>query len=237
MGNQSFQLLQAELTRIITSLPAGSRLPAEPALAKQLNVSRATLREAMRSFETQGLISRRQGLGTFVIGAVPLIDSGLEILESIETQAGRIGLKVTFGSLTIHQENADEDLAGIMNLPVGTEMLRISRVIQTDQRPVAYLVDILPRQVLSENELHRGFTGSVLDLLLQKGTHQLASSRTEIKAIGASPEVARLLDVQRGDVLLQLVANLVNNQGKVIDHSFSFFLPGYFSFHVNRRVG
>jgi len=237
MSNHSFQWLQAELTRIITAQPAGSRLPSEPALAKQLKVSRATLREAMRSFETQGLIRRKQGLGTFVIGAVPLIDSGLEILESIEILAGRIGLKVTFGSLTIQQEKADEALAKIMNLPSGSEVMRVSRVIQTDERPVAYLVDILPREVLSEQELQSGFTGSVLDLLLRKGTAPLASSRTEIKATGASPELAHLLEVQRGDVLLQFVANLITNQGKVIDHSLSYFLPGYFSFHVNRRVG
>jgi len=39
----------------------------EPKLARDMGVSRATLREAMRSFEAQGLIMRKQGAGTFVI--------------------------------------------------------------------------------------------------------------------------------------------------------------------------
>ena len=95
MGHLPFQRLQVELTNLIASLPTESRLPSEPVLARELGVSRSTLREAMRSFETQGLIRRKQGVGTFVIGEVPVIDSGMEVLESIETSAGRIGLSVS----------------------------------------------------------------------------------------------------------------------------------------------
>ena len=78
MANFPFQRLQVDLAALIERTPAGSRLISEPDLAKQLGVSRATLREAMRTFETQGLIRRRQGAGTFVVGKVPVIDAGLE---------------------------------------------------------------------------------------------------------------------------------------------------------------
>jgi DNA-binding GntR family transcriptional regulator len=47
----------------------------------------------MRSFETQGLIRRRQGSGTFVVGKMQVLDSGMEVLESLETMAKRLGLK------------------------------------------------------------------------------------------------------------------------------------------------
>ncbi len=75
----------------------------EPELAKQLGVSRATLREAMRTFETQGLIRRRQGAGTFVVGKVPVIDAGLEVLESLETMARRMNLVITVSDLNLEQ--------------------------------------------------------------------------------------------------------------------------------------
>ena len=51
----------------------------------------------MRTFETQGLIYRHQGSGTFVIHPSQVIDTGLEVLESIETLSKRIGLEVSMG--------------------------------------------------------------------------------------------------------------------------------------------
>ncbi|HET59696.1 MAG TPA: GntR family transcriptional regulator, partial [Chloroflexi bacterium] len=62
-----FLRLQETLGEVIAETPAGERLPSEPKLAQSLGVSRATLREAMRAFEQQGIIRRRQGVGTFVI--------------------------------------------------------------------------------------------------------------------------------------------------------------------------
>ncbi len=83
----TYQRLQNELSIIIDNAPKGTKLPSEPKLAEQLGVSRATLREAMRTFESQGLLRRRQGLGTFVVGPTQVIESGLEVLESLEKQA------------------------------------------------------------------------------------------------------------------------------------------------------
>ena len=111
MPNFPFQRLQSELSVLIAGTPAGDRLPSEPQLAKKLGVSRATLREAMRTFETQGLIRRRQGAGTFVVGQVPVLDSGLEVLESVETIARRLNLAVTVSDLHIDRVYADQELA------------------------------------------------------------------------------------------------------------------------------
>jgi GntR family transcriptional regulator len=77
----------------------------------------------------------------------------------------------------------------------------------------------------------------VLDLLLHRGDPKLVQSRTDIRAIGASQEVARALQIQRDDVLLHFVAYLYSHEGRVADYSFSYFLPGYFRFHVVRKVG
>lgn len=49
---------------------AGEKLPSERELAKQLNVSRPSLREAIQKLEAKGLITRRQGGGTFISGAL-----------------------------------------------------------------------------------------------------------------------------------------------------------------------
>jgi GntR family transcriptional regulator len=236
MANFPFQRLQADLAALITRSPAGQRLPSEPDLAKQLGVSRATLREAMRSFETQGLIRRRQGSGTFVVGKMQVLDSGLEVLESLETLAKRLELEVSVSDLNIDPMVADEELAKLLNVPIGESLTRVRRVVRADNRPVAYLVDILPDAILSLKGLPADFHGSVLDLLLGRG-EPLASSRANVTAIGATAEVAKAIEIQRGDVLLHFYSQLFDANGKVVDYSLSYFIPGYFHFHVVRRVG
>lgn len=232
-----FQRLQGELASLIYDTPAGERLPAEPDLAHRLGVSRATLREAMRSFEGQGLIRRRQGVGTFVVSHKQIIESGLEELESIETRAHKIGLNVEMGDLSIEEIKADTLQAELLNVAENTRLIKVTRVICAENRPVAYLIDVLPGDVLSPADLSEGFTGSVLDLLLKRGDPPLANSIAEIQAAAASPEIARALQIQRGDVLLMFIARLYAANGKVVDFSHSYFLPGYFKFHVVRKVG
>jgi GntR family transcriptional regulator len=231
-----FQRLQIELSHLISETLPGDRLPAEPDLSRRLGVSRATLREAMRSFEGQGLIRRRQGVGTFVVGHPQVIDTGLEVLESIETLAQKIGLKVSMGTLQIHQIEANEEQAEALRVEPCTPLVQVSRVILAGLRPVANLVDILPADILKPADLEVGFTGSVLDLLLKRGVPLLSNSMTEVRGAAATADVARALEIQRGDVLLMFVAHLYDVSNRVIDYSLSYFLPGYFRFHIVRRV-
>ena len=100
-----------------------------------------------------------------------------------------------------------------------------------------WFVDILPEDILNPADLEVGFTGSVLDLLMRRGSPQLAHSLTDIQAVAAVSEVARALEIQRGDVLLFFEARLFDIAGKVVDLSESYFLPGYFHFHVVRSIG
>ncbi len=115
--------------------------------------------------------------------------------------------------------------------------MKVSRVILTEDAPVAYLVDILPEGVLPASLLENQFSGSVLDLLINKGNPPLSISKTEISAIHAPSDVAKALNVQRGDTMLLLNGLLFNEKGDPIDCSQSYFLPGYFRLHIIRKIG
>jgi GntR family transcriptional regulator len=236
MANFPFQRLQADLAKLIASTPAGSRLMSEPELAKQMGVSRATLREAMRTFETQGLIRRRQGSGTYVVGKFEAIDAGLEVLESLETMARRLNLEVSVSDLHMEQVDADKKTAEGLCMDEGKHVTRIRRVMRAEGRPVAYLVDLLPEDILTPRDLPAEFSGSVLDFLLAGGK-DLQLSRADISATNATADVAKPLEIQRDDVLLKFESQLYDSKGRVVDYSVSYFIPGYFHFHVNRRVG
>ena len=76
------------------SWPVGQRLPAEAKLAEELGMSRASVREATRALVHAGLLSSRQGDGTFVI-ATDESDVALrrrlgaaEVVEVIEVRRG-----------------------------------------------------------------------------------------------------------------------------------------------------
>jgi len=236
MSKFPFQRLQSELAVLISNTPAGERLPSEPQLAKNMGVSRATLREAMRSFEAQGMIRRRQGAGTFVVGQVSVLDSGLEVLESLETMASRLDLDVTVSNLHIDRVFADQEMADGLKLPLASRLTNVRRVIRADGRPVAYLEDTLPEEFLKPEDLPDDFNGSVLDFLIARGT-PLTISRAAISAAGAKADVARSLEIQREDVLLKFTSQLYVANGSVVDYTTSSFIPGYFNFHVIRRIG
>lgn len=51
--------------------PAGSRLPSEAQLVKRFGASRPTVARALRTLETEGLVTRRAGSGTFATGGAP----------------------------------------------------------------------------------------------------------------------------------------------------------------------
>jgi len=235
--NHPYQRLQVELETIISNTKAGEKLLTEPLLSRQLGVSRSTLREAMRTFEAQGRIRRQQGIGTFVEDKSQVIDAGLEKLESIESIAKRINLPVSMGRLLIEHVEADKTLAEKMLIEKGQSLVKLARIIYVEKRPVAYLIDILLEGLLSEEDLKLGFTGSVLDLLMKNSQVQPDKSFTEIQAVAAPSEIAHALQIQRGDVLLHFSAKLYSKSGQIVDHSESYFLPGYFRFHVVRTVG
>lgn len=236
-SSHPYQKLQIKLVELINNAQPGERLPSEPELARNLGVSRATLREAMRTFEGQGLIRRRQGIGTFVVSQIHVMQSGLEVLESIETLAERINLDVSMGELRTSKIFAGQEEAEALQLAKGTPLVRVARIILAEDRPIAHLIDILPEDVLSPSDLQIGFTGSVLDFILQRGTPALTNSLTEVRAVAAPSDIAHALEIQRGDVLLTLFARLYTTMGRAIDYSSSYFLPGYFRFFVVRRVG
>jgi GntR family transcriptional regulator len=234
--NDVSKTIHEQLSTLIAATDSGERLPSEPKLAKNLGVSRATLREAMRTFETRGLLQRKQGVGTFVIHPTHVFETGLENLISLENLADQIGLDVDMGELVVKEITADGDLARTLAVPEGELILQVARTILAENRPIAYLVDNLPTDVLSADDVNQKFTGSVLDLLITHDGIPLTSSRCDITAMGAPSEIANALDIQRRDPLLIFSSKLYNNQGRVIDYSFSYFIPGHFRFHIVRRV-
>jgi GntR family transcriptional regulator len=214
----------------------GARLPSEPELAQKLGISRPTLREALQTLEEEGSIVRRHGVGTFVAEPRPVLDAGLEVLESLEQMAKRGGLHLDMGEVVISERMTTEHETQGLCLVAPETVLAVVRVILAEGKPVAHLTDVLPQRFLRREDLGPGFHGSVLDTLLARGWPSLSHSRTELLSEAANPNLAHALHIAAGAPLMKLEAQLFTADGQIADYSISYFVPGSFRFHVVRRV-
>lgn len=109
----SYVLQDLRAAIISQVLTVGDRLPSESALAARYSVSRAVVREVLRSLEATGLTVTRTGKGTFVVSAHPaeLVFEGYSAMHLMEARpsievpaAGLAALRRTEAHLTaLHQ--------------------------------------------------------------------------------------------------------------------------------------
>jgi GntR family transcriptional repressor for pyruvate dehydrogenase complex len=87
------------------ALKPGDRVPSEPGLMQEFNVSRTVVREAMSRLQASGLVETRQGVGTFVLASAspePLLAIGardLQVRQKLAMLELRISLESEAASL------------------------------------------------------------------------------------------------------------------------------------------
>jgi GntR family transcriptional regulator len=125
--------------------PPGFKLPAESDLAKSLNVSRVSLREALQRLELEGYIERKRGVGTFVIDRNPLhIEAGIEKLISMSDVIRSRGHVPGTGEIEIFGQSADDEIAARLGIAVGDPVTVINRVRTIDGEPIFWDSDCFP---------------------------------------------------------------------------------------------
>ncbi len=232
--------LQAEeaLIKLLSESEPGEKLPPEPELAQLLGVSRSTLREALRSLKEKGLIAGKRGVGTFVQIPPPIIPSGLETLESLDMLAGRLGLTIRTSQLLIEQRSAASEpvLLEKLELTPTDTVTAVCRVKLAGSEPVAYLEDMAPTAVATVAQMLDGFEASVLDYLKERGDPRPDYAKADIRALPACAKLADKLELPTGTAVLLLEEVLFSVDGQPIDYPRNYFVPGYFNFHIIRRI-
>lgn len=95
--------------------PVGTKIPPEPELMEELNVSRNTLREAVRALIHSGMLSTRQGDGTYVCSSSalgPVLQKRVQRTDKIETLEVRHALEREAAVLAA-ERRTEQDLAEI----------------------------------------------------------------------------------------------------------------------------
>lgn len=231
-----YEIVVKEIKHMIESgeLREGEKLPSEVELARQLRVSRATLREAFRILEDDGLIDRHHGVGTFV-SKFPLIKSGAEELVSITSLIERQGMIAGTKDVQVEKRIPGERTARLLKMSPGEEIYRVERVRTADGEPVLFCIDRIPTKFVRREFNLRG--ESLFDYLQKDLGIYIAYAVSDIIPVKAQiANVHKKLGMKsRSDVVLLLEQLHYDDRDRPIFRSSNFFLPDKFRFYIVRK--
>jgi GntR family transcriptional regulator len=230
------ETVRVELSERIASdeLTVGTRLPSEPKLAAELGVSRATVRDALRALEQEGLVRRVQGSGTYV--AHPRVPNSLDMNFGVTAAIRQGGMEPGVEQARHWVEPAAASEAERLALGPGEDVLVIDRVRTADGRPVVLSRDVLPHKLLEDRD--------VVDVLLAGSIYQVLEDEFGIaiqygiasfRPVCAERSLAERLRVDQGELLFYLWQVDYSESGHPILSSHEYHLANAFEFSVVRR--
>jgi GntR family transcriptional regulator len=213
---------------------AGAKIPGEFDLAAQYKVARVTIRTALRSLETQGLIDIRHGSGAYIADFGDSVRAGLQELRSITQTIREMGHKA--GMLTRLSEVRNPNSREANDLQIGgdTEVLHIERAITADDEVVAFSYDTFNIAEIPKSVIKKISTGSVFAALESIQKHPVRA-RAELHAI-SSKEIGWGRDKPKNELYLQLHQVHYLRDGKPIFTGDTYFVEGKFQFIIHRTV-
>lgn len=212
----------------------GDRLPTETQLAAQYEVSRPTVRAALRELESHGLVRTQHGVGSFVAER-PHILTGLERLDSITESiraTGRVpGME--YKSRTIRPLLPEEAVK--LDLPPDALALEIRRSILADGEVVAYSYDLMPVGVFPDGEDPLSLTGSLFAYLREERGLIPHHAIAEIHAV-TSAHIGWGAPGSHGDLYVLLAQVHYDAAARPLLFSRTYFIEGKYSFTILRHV-
>ncbi len=210
----------------------GERLPTEAELCEIYGVSRATVRQALKALEGQGLIITLRGRGSFVAESA-VIRTGMQELKSITSTIAEMGHapEMLYHHRVLRPATGTE--AGMFDVPEGSEVLDIQRRILADGVVVAYSWDVLPRWVFPPDFVPTHLTGSVFAYLAAVRGPVPVRAVAQVHAVN-DPELAWGDDRPEPPLYILLDQLHYDTSDRPFMHTRSYFVEGRFNFTVLR---
>lgn len=201
------------------TLAMGDRLPSEGELATTWNLSRATVREALRLLEEQGWVTRIPRRGAFA--SMPpqrgWLLQGREGFFEDEVEGRQ--RQVTTQVLRAEQAPLPASAAEALQLPPGSHGYILERLRELDGKVALFSINYLPPQIgtlISRSDVPTG-EGS-LNGTLRKAGYAVASASRTVEAVAAQGEIADRLQVRAGTPLLKIKSTSWDANLVAFDH-------------------
>ncbi|WP_067933210.1 GntR family transcriptional regulator [Alicyclobacillus kakegawensis] len=181
---------------------AGDVIPTEAELMETYQVSRTTVREAVSLLVNEGLLRRKQGKGTIV--QQPRVSETLGKLTGFSEEIRSRGMVPGARCLQCGFVGANPRVSRCLGCPEGTTVLRTYRLRLANGEPIAVEESYWPKpigQILLNHDLD---TAAYYDILEGDANIVLSSAEEVIRAVNASAEEAKLLEVKPASALLMM---------------------------------
>lgn len=212
--HQLKQLLLADIA--LKSLSPGDRLPSDHELCASYDVSRTVVRQALSELESEGVIERMKGRGTFV--AEPRTAEGLaQSLTGLYEDVAARGSHLRSDVLRLEVVPADDQVAADLRLNPGEPIIVVERLRYVDDIPWVLAITQLPER-LAPGLVDDDLTDQSLYALLEhKYGVRLVRGRRSIGAAVANTALARSLGISRGAPVLVLRSTSVGEDGRPVE--------------------
>jgi GntR family transcriptional regulator len=175
----------------------GEALPSERDLCSITGASRVTVRKAIALLIEEGLLSRRQGSGTYV---TPRIQAPGSYLSSFSEDAATRGEDTETVWIMKAIAVATDEEARILELPKNAKLARLSRVRMSGGEPLAIENAVVPAAMLPNLDQ----LGQSLYQALEKSGNRPVTGQQKIRAALAGPAEASLLTIPENSEILRI---------------------------------
>jgi GntR family transcriptional regulator len=231
----SFRIRDELVSRIASgSIAPGSKLPPEPELAEEMGVSRATLREALRSLEEDGFVTRTRGAGTYATHR-PRLRNNLDVNFGVTEAIRAAGMRPGTTQSAIHTQAATAEEAAALDLTPGDAVVVLERVRTADGTPVVYSRDVIAATRLSAAELAAMPLDGSVYRILERHEQPVAHGIVTLQPVRADKALGKRLGVKTGELLLFLHQIDYGAEGEPLLLSEEHHLAEAFEFSVVRR--
>lgn len=229
-GEPLYAKVEAALSRAILrgQLSPGERLPTESELMGRFDVSRVTVRRAVQELRLQGLVTSRQGIGTFV--APVRIEQPLTELTGFVEDMAVAGLDASARVVSITTEPATAHLAERLAVDPGEQLTRIERVRLGGGQPISFDRTWLPADLGLEVVDADLESQPIFELLEHRHGIELAEATYRLEAVAAAPDVAEALSIDAGAPVFRVERTTFAVGGRPVDHELLHYRGDAISF-------
>lgn len=206
----------------------GKMLPNEVELSEQLKMSRNTLRQAINTLVSDGLLIRKRGVGTRV--AEKNIYSEATNWLSFSQEMKILGLEIENFELHITRQKPSEEARSFFSITDDSKVLRIERLRGKVNFPFVYFTsEFNPSIPLDGTE---NFNRPLYDILRNDYQIIVKTSKEEISAAPANNFIASKLEIETGDPILIRKRAVSDKNGKPVEYNIGWYRADSFTYKI-----